>query len=1129
MTAAAKPEPVDEFDSALARVRARASAPAGPSIDDFDRALVKVRSANAPSPSLTQEDASLASVRPSGGPIQGAPERSEFPDPTPDQLRGATLAAQGIGLRMTPPKPFAAPDITQVGAPPNPDARQLTGVARTASNLFQGAAGTLERPQEAVGILALGVPGVAEVLTAPAAFTGGRKIGQVIAENTDPATSQAWLKNGGHAVSDMDAANAAAQLATMGLMRPLAAGVKTAMQAAKIPEAIGSTAAGALGHAIPGAIAGAAFSPDNRLSGALAGAALGAIHGGAGGMGASTDPSAPRPLSDLNDEANLAAPQAPARTVGQTEPIASEPDFDVSDDFDHALARLRGQQPPTPAGPGPAPEQSPAESATSEPAQPSEPVAAAQVARPAEAPGATPGMHPIETQIASKAATEFTGPNGTAMVLAHHPDGGATVTTFTPQGVQAHQDFDTQNQGVAHIFQANPETTIVDPAESRVAEWAKAPDFKTTVAPTEAPSVHAPEGATEHIGPLGEAHEDEDIAKPGDLPRPRTTAGTLKANLTKVPIEHLENELHALIHANSQEDTNPTLVQNESRPGDRPYFGMKKGAAHAQGRVVARQKSIDKVEAEIKRRGVDPAQSFQNGMRRSINNDPTGFAAFEKPKKFDATQDDMFGSGAPRSQQEGLFAGNEGTEAARSTDQATTAARSELVKARAQMALERDPAKRAAVAGRVAELEKVVNRGKGISADEMATRAVAEGPPRPEEPGQHALFEKGAKFGAAESAPHERAQHYNPDQLDAFRQQSATTAGAAKQLAARQTLSFGSPEKAKAVATEADNLKSKLLAGYTQRIRLAGLPTAADRDAVTAWASAQRPGEVDLRGLPVPKTLDQLHKLVAFTRSPFVEHLSTIVPGVDGKVHSHSLDTSGALNYVDFGGAAGLESWLDDLAARAKAPGANGTAIVVHNHPSGIARVSNEDLVLTQQIADGLAKRGVKLAGHLVIDHDTYSWMQSHPEGVIDTEGKVHPDEMHGAPDWTADVASYAGNSRRAAQYAIDTSSPEALTVHVMDTQGRIIAVEPRLPSSTKQMQDWLPDLLKRTGGHSVFLATSKPEATRLMQGVRRAQLIDSSPLHSIVEILGVPTPNAHGRTGGPEAVTSHAAALPSS
>lgn len=109
----------------------------------------------------------------------------------------------------------------------------------------------------------------------------------------------------------------------------------------------------------------------------------------------------------------------------------------------------------------------------------------------------------------------------------------------------------------------------------------------------------------------------------------------------------------------------------------------------------------------------------------------------------DAPETDLFGETVRRGEdQPGLFGGKEGSESARSLAQAEVAARSELEKLRQVLALETDAKRKADVAQRIVQLEKLVNRNKAITPDEMKARAIAEASdiPVPPGPDQATLF-----------------------------------------------------------------------------------------------------------------------------------------------------------------------------------------------------------------------------------------------------------------------------------------------------------------------------------------------------------------------------------------------------
>ena len=59
-------------------------------------------------------------------------------------------------------------------------------------------------------------------------------------------------------------------------------------------------------------------------------------------------------------------------------------------------------------------------------------------------------------------------------------------------------------------------------------------------------------------------------------------------------------------------------------------------------------------------------------------------------------------------------------------------------------------------------------------------------------------------------------------------------------------------------------------------------------------------------------------------------------------------------------------------------------AVIAHNHPSGIALPSKEDLIATASVRDALALIGVKLIDHIIVADDDYvSLRQSDFEDMV--------------------------------------------------------------------------------------------------------------------------------------------------
>ncbi len=116
-----------------------------------------------------------------------------------------------------------------------------------------------------------------------------------------------------------------------------------------------------------------------------------------------------------------------------------------------------------------------------------------------------------------------------------------------------------------------------------------------------------------------------------------------------------------------------------------------------------------------------------------------------------ADRTDLFGNAddEPSERQPSLFGDRAGTPDSRSLKQAERAARSELEQLRVQAAGQLSPVQQIKVARRIAELERLVNRGEKISGAELETRARAEPPEEraDEQPG--GLFDAMAIRGGA--------------------------------------------------------------------------------------------------------------------------------------------------------------------------------------------------------------------------------------------------------------------------------------------------------------------------------------------------------------------------------------------
>lgn len=139
------------------------------------------------------------------------------------------------------------------------------------------------------------------------------------------------------------------------------------------------------------------------------------------------------------------------------------------------------------------------------------------------------------------------------------------------------------------------------------------------------------------------------------------------------------------------------------------------------------------------------AAELEGGVRDSTDEAQAGFFAPEPPER------DLFGNAVePAAPAQGsLFGGQAGAAAGRSLAETEAAARAELPGLRQRLALERDPGRRAVLASRIAQLERLVNRSQAITPEEQATRLAAEGGERPPiEPDQMTMLAPAAEESA---------------------------------------------------------------------------------------------------------------------------------------------------------------------------------------------------------------------------------------------------------------------------------------------------------------------------------------------------------------------------------------------
>lgn len=230
---------------------------------------------------------------------------------------------------------------------------------------------------------------------------------------------------------------------------------------------------------------------------------------------------------------------------------------------------------------------------------------------------------------------------------------------------------------------------------------------------------------------------------------------------------------------------------------------------------------------------------------------------------------------------------------------------------------------------------------------------------------------------------------------------------------------------------------------------------------------------VDVRGQVLKGPADY-HRFLHPFRDPGMEHLHVLILDDADAILSHTMETSGAVNYVRFN---------DDLAWRvaARTKRVRGSKVIVaHNHPSGDPTASAEDVVVTGALGAALEQRGVKLLGQYVIDDLTGTFIEHRGERY--TKHRIElPVPKVVAPDWTHEAGGriHITNPREAIQElrSLGTSpaAKDRFDVLYLDSQNRALVLEPHRASALETMPTWLGQRIRMHGAADVILAIDDP------------------------------------------------------
>jgi DNA repair protein RadC len=348
-----------------------------------------------------------------------------------------------------------------------------------------------------------------------------------------------------------------------------------------------------------------------------------------------------------------------------------------------------------------------------------------------------------------------------------------------------------------------------------------------------------------------------------------------------------------------------------------------------------------------------------------------------------------------------------------------------------------------AAPGSVDELFRLESFQKGLEhikkiAEWNRRLAAGEEPPPPDEIDVGEVREDVPQFNSPEDVPANAG--WIAEQLGLF----------------SDNVTWGSPEKAAAAKKNIAAANAKLLSELSP----------ARREQEVADAVRRREENIltiDHRGKQISSDPDQAAKDVALLQAPFrgpdSEHLSAYLT-VNGEVAGHVMVTSGKVNYTGF-----EDHHTADIEALIKQHGVT-DAWLSHNHPSGRSISSPEDDTLTGEFEKWFASRGVKLRGHVVIDHGTAYEIMTKQSLTYDPAG---------VPDWTRQRLrkEVVNSPAEIAKMAGPIAGPDALSLLFVDTMGKVVSLSPESKGLVQALSSpgWLFDRLTGLGAYRAFIA----------------------------------------------------------
>lgn len=306
-------------------------------------------------------------------------------------------------------------------------------------------------------------------------------------------------------------------------------------------------------------------------------------------------------------------------------------------------------------------------------------------------------------------------------------------------------------------------------------------------------------------------------------------------------------------------------------------------------------------------------------------------------------------------------------------------------------------------------------------------------------------------------------------------------------------MTFGSPARAAQAADRVSEVAPQ------QFVRRSGrVPTSSERLHNVRSAKAARVW-VDVRGQRI-ESADDIHGLVAAFRDPQAERVHVLLLDDAGRVLSHSMDSSGA---IDYSTVAADRRWLHTIEQRAKRTGAT-RVLFAHNHPSGHPTPSPDDIDITGHITRKLQERGLSVDGMYVIDHTKGTYVRNAGPGSYEEIPVRIPER---GPDWSGAHGPRISGPADVVAVARDAELRSPGTVVYLSTQNEVVAVEPATARALARPERWLSQRLRAHAARRAFVLVDEALAgpglyDDLARRVGLARL--GRPAHPLDDVLDV-------------------------